>query len=287
MRRPKRGGRLNQSRDRGATGEADMPSRITDHIRSNIVAYLALFVALGGTAYAADKIGTRDIKNGAVKSKQIGDDKVRSKDIKDENGVKSRDLKNDNIQSVDIKDGDLSEADIAAESITGKSIEDDSLSAAQIDESTFPSTIRLNLPPTSWVTAGTPDADVTYFVGLAKVKQGGGGGSRNVFANVQVPNQIGGRSMELTSFELCYEASATAVLSELKVRTVESTSDTLFSDTTVISDETERSDSGCRTYKPSQTVVLGPNEFIEPGVSIQFGGGEFRIYRTTLVLEPR
>jgi hypothetical protein len=32
------------------------------HVRSNAVAYLALFVALGGTgAYAADKIGSNEI----------------------------------------------------------------------------------------------------------------------------------------------------------------------------------------------------------------------------------
>jgi hypothetical protein len=265
-----------------------MPSRITEHFRSNIVAYLALFVALSGTAYAAGKIGSRDIRKGAVKSKQIGDNRVRSKDIRDENGVKSRDLKNDNIRSVDIKDGDLSEADIATGSLTGKSIKDDSLTAAQIDESTFPSTIRLNLPPTSWVTSGIPDADVTYFIGLAKVEQGAGvGTSRNLLANVQTPNQIGGRSMELTSFEFCYAAAASAVLSELRVRTIESTSETPFSDTTVISDDTDRSDTGCRRYEPAQTVVLGPNEFVEPGVSIQFGGGAFSIYRSTLVLEPR
>lgn len=255
-----------------------MQSRLVKHVRSNIIAYLALFVALGGTAYAAEKIGTKDIKDGAVRSKQIGDNRVRSKDIKDGTGVKSRDVKN----------GDLSEVDIAARSLTGKSIKNDSLTAAQIDESSFPSTIRMNIPPTSWVTAGIPDAEVTYFIGLAKVEKGDGfGTSRNVHANVQVPNQIGGRSMEMISFELCYKASATAILNELKVRTIESNSDTLFSDTTVISDETDRSDGGCRKYEPSQPVVLAPDEFIEPGVSINFSGGELNLYRTTLVLEPR
>jgi hypothetical protein len=231
-------------------------ARISNHVRSNVIAYLALFVALSGTAYAAGKVGSKDIKTGAVKSKQIGDDQVKSKDLRDGKAVKSRDVK------------------------------DDSLTAADIDESTFPSTIRLNLPPTSWVTAGIPDADVTYFVGLARV-EGAGAGFRNVFANVQVPNQLGGRSMELKSFELCYGAAATAVLNEVKVRTIESTSTTPFSDTTVISDDTDRSDSSCRTYEPSQPVVVGPNEFLEPGLSLNFSGGQFKIYRTTVVLQPR
>jgi len=34
-----------------------VPARISDHVRSNVIAYLALFVALSGTAYAAGKVG--------------------------------------------------------------------------------------------------------------------------------------------------------------------------------------------------------------------------------------
>lgn len=46
-------------------------SRVFRHVRSNAVAYLALFVALGGTGYAAthlpaNSVGNRQIKNGSV-----------------------------------------------------------------------------------------------------------------------------------------------------------------------------------------------------------------------------
>jgi hypothetical protein len=48
-----------------------MTNRVVEHIRSNVVAYIALFVALGGTSYAAIKlpansVGTRQIKNHAI-----------------------------------------------------------------------------------------------------------------------------------------------------------------------------------------------------------------------------
>lgn len=48
-----------------------MTNRAVQHIRSNVVAYVALFVALGGTSYAALKlpansVGTRQIKNHAI-----------------------------------------------------------------------------------------------------------------------------------------------------------------------------------------------------------------------------
>jgi hypothetical protein len=48
-----------------------MRNRVVQHIRSNVVAYVALFVALGGTSYAALKlpansVGTRQIKNHSI-----------------------------------------------------------------------------------------------------------------------------------------------------------------------------------------------------------------------------
>jgi len=46
-----------------------------------IVALLALFVALGGSSYAAVKIGARDIQRGAVGTRAIANNSIRSGDI--------------------------------------------------------------------------------------------------------------------------------------------------------------------------------------------------------------
>ena len=100
-----------------------MSSRISDHVRSNVVGYLALFIALGGTVYAADKVGSNDIKTGAVKSKQIGDDKVKSKDIKDEKGVTSRDVKDDSLTGEDIDESSLGTVPRAAAADSASSLE--------------------------------------------------------------------------------------------------------------------------------------------------------------------
>ena len=44
--------------------------RFLDHVRANVVGYLALFIALGGTSYAltvpAGSVGTRQLKNHSV-----------------------------------------------------------------------------------------------------------------------------------------------------------------------------------------------------------------------------
>ncbi|HWF51567.1 MAG TPA: hypothetical protein VG294_13090 [Solirubrobacteraceae bacterium] len=51
--------------------------RLTDHLRANVIGYLALFVALGGTGYAAvsiprGSVGTRQLRNGAVTPVKLG-----------------------------------------------------------------------------------------------------------------------------------------------------------------------------------------------------------------------
>lgn len=46
-----------------------------------VVAVIALFVALGGSSYAALKIGTKDLKNSSVTSAKIKDGTIGSRDI--------------------------------------------------------------------------------------------------------------------------------------------------------------------------------------------------------------
>jgi hypothetical protein len=72
-----------------------------------IVALLALFVALGGSSYAAVKIGARDIQRGAVGTRAIANNSIRSADIRNAT-VSGTDVKDDSLTNADIDNANLS-----------------------------------------------------------------------------------------------------------------------------------------------------------------------------------
>jgi hypothetical protein len=63
-----------------------MPKRTLSHVKRNVVAYLALFVALGGSSYAAvtlapGSVRTAALANGAVTNKKLAANAVRSANV--------------------------------------------------------------------------------------------------------------------------------------------------------------------------------------------------------------
>jgi hypothetical protein len=60
-----------------------MGSRAWTHFRANVVAYLALFVALGGGAYAASHINGKTIKKGSIPGNRLKKDGVTGVQVKE------------------------------------------------------------------------------------------------------------------------------------------------------------------------------------------------------------
>jgi len=58
-----------------------MARRIASHVRRHGYGIAAIFIALGGTGYAAATIGSRDIEPNAVRSKHIKDGQVKPEDV--------------------------------------------------------------------------------------------------------------------------------------------------------------------------------------------------------------
>jgi hypothetical protein len=89
---------------------------VRQHLSRNVVAYVALFVALGGTgAFAASKVTSSDIKD---------------------NTIKGKDIRAGQVAGSDLRDGSASGADVLDGSLTGADVADKSLGGGEIDPAT-------------------------------------------------------------------------------------------------------------------------------------------------------
>jgi hypothetical protein len=59
---------------------------------ANIIATLALFLALGGTSYAVLRVGSRDVVDNTLRSRDIHDNTVRSRDIRNR-AIRAQDVR--------------------------------------------------------------------------------------------------------------------------------------------------------------------------------------------------
>ena len=110
---------------------------LSNHIRKHVVGYVALFVALGGTAAALpgkNKVDSGDIRNKQVKVRDIADGAVSASKL----GASS-------VDGSKVANGTLEGGDLAGNSLTG----------AQIDEST------LDLPTPALGPEDIPDPEFT------------------------------------------------------------------------------------------------------------------------------
>ena len=104
-----------------------MRRSIVRHLRSNVVAYLALFIALGGTsAYAANTVFSSDIVDGQVMTPDLADSGVTSAKIVD-GGVHWADLSTNSVTSSRVTDATLKGVDLADDTVTGAQIDESSL----------------------------------------------------------------------------------------------------------------------------------------------------------------
>ena len=87
--------------------------RIPHPTYSNVAATLALFVALGGTSFAAVSITGSDVKNGSLTGKDLKNESVTGSDV-DNSSLTGSDIKPSSITSSDVKDGSLLAADFGA-----------------------------------------------------------------------------------------------------------------------------------------------------------------------------
>jgi hypothetical protein len=117
---------------------------------ANVLSASALFVALGGTSYAAitlpdNSVGTSQIRTGGVGKSEvqtgaIGSAEIRSAAVgKSEirtGGVGAAELHTDSVRAKEIKDGSVGTAEIAKDAVTADQIKDGSVGLAELDDAT-------------------------------------------------------------------------------------------------------------------------------------------------------
>ncbi len=120
-----------------------LSERIGHHLRANVIGYLALFVALSGSAYAAKKIGTKNIKPNAIVSSLIKDGEVKSGDVAD-NGLTGADIDEASLQNVPVQlaDGSVTTIKLADQAVTIPKLAFDPATQAELGELAAPGTIN-------------------------------------------------------------------------------------------------------------------------------------------------
>jgi hypothetical protein len=89
-----------------------MLAKLRVHVGQNVVGYIALFVALGGTgAYAADTIGSSDVIN---------------------ESLLSEDVKNGEVKQQDLANGAVTGGKLAANSVLTPKLADNSVTSAKV-----------------------------------------------------------------------------------------------------------------------------------------------------------
>jgi hypothetical protein len=99
------------------------------HVRSNVVNYAAVFLALSGTATALaghNTVFADDIVDGEVRAGDLETDSVTTGKIRD-----------GNVANADVADGAITGAKVADASLTGADVFDGMITGADIDESSL------------------------------------------------------------------------------------------------------------------------------------------------------
>jgi hypothetical protein len=95
---------------------------------ANVMATIAVFIALGGAGYAATKVGSKDIRNNSIRSKDVRNNTLRSKDIRN-NNLRGKDIRPNTLSAREIRESSFRSVPRAtradtADTLTGNTAED-------------------------------------------------------------------------------------------------------------------------------------------------------------------
>ena len=107
--------------------------------RSMLIAMLALFAALAGTATAAKLINGKTIKKGTVTARQVKDRSLGARELSPA-AIRALRVRQGRVTGSQIVDGTVTQADLAPASVSGSQVIDRSLTAGDLVAETVTST---------------------------------------------------------------------------------------------------------------------------------------------------
>lgn len=258
-----------------------------------VISLVALFVALGGTTYAAtslpkNSVGTEQLKKNAVTGAKISNGAVTASKIHMTGLTVPHALFADFATNAE---NAYSAANAA--SATHASNADSATNAANLGG--FPASSYLRNSGNTYVQLGhanwaplssTDPIDVTRALDAQELTASGTG-SFSFRLDGLMPTSQYGKALALSGVQICYQTlgpSITDVLVEADTETTGVPGNL----TVLVDDSTVRTDAACRTYSPSSPATLASSTQISIEIQADWAspGDELDLGRATAILQP-
>lgn len=256
-------------------------------LRGNTIALLALFIALGGTTYAAtalpkNSVGAKQLKKNAVTAPKIKAGAVTNAKI-GKNAVTGVKVKDDSLTGADILESSVGKVPSAtsADAATNATNATNATSAANaaklggIDAASYvqnTGTIFVSTGSANWHTLSSTDPISWLFTVNATWATSSGAGSWNLTAHPSFSTALFGKNLSATAATLCYTASASAKISEVDIYDSRYSNSGVGSAGLIAVDATDRTDAACRTYTFTTPQTLSSLDDIGFIVQVTYSG---------------
>ena len=254
----------------------------------NVMATMAMFIALGGSSYAALTVTGKNVPKDALTGADIKN--LTGKDVKN-NSLDGADIKN--LKTGDISNGSLLVEDFAAGQfpfltqsqgdsryltsgqgdaryLTPSAGDGRYLTPSQGDSEYMPASgqIRLNAPPPMWQKTNQAGND-KVMPGVAYTTFGNTTSATSDTAVIQPtqPNVLFGEPLAMVGVNACYSTDSFSTLDTVRIQTTTNNNGVAATGAPLLFDETDRTDNNCRDYMLSTPHVLAADE----DVSLEFG----------------
>ena len=226
-----------------------MPRPVRRAGYANVVATLALAVALSGTSYAATQLTGKDVKNESLKGKDVKDGSLKGRDV---------------------KDGSLTGTDLQKQSVPL-----DRLSGrlpTQLDPKDFvPSRglYTISVGPNAWHSL---NPDLRRLGVFGDWQSATPGGSSALMLDPTIPTSIAGRPLRLHAVTACWnDTAASMVISDVIIAAFREDADGDLTDIVEIDDINDQEVKTCKRYDFTPPVALAPNSRVNLKVSAGWG----------------